>query len=888
MERFFSKPRLIIAIIALITLFFSWQLTRVRIDNNNYRFIPADNPARVTAERIDDIFGSQITILVGLERRFGTVFESDFLRALREFDTGLSSLPLVDTAVSLVSTDYITGRDGAIIVEPLIPDGFSGSADEVREVKKRILSWDMYDRMLVSDDFSSTQVIVALDVTGENAGSPETINTFKDIRTLADRTFGTDGTIVHITGLPVFSSSINDAVLNDLGFLVPLVVLVVLAVLFFSFRRGFAVIVPIMTVLVATVWSVGAMPLFGISMSILTTVLPVILVAVGSAYGIHVVSHYIDEREALGNIDAASHRKLVFSLIKLVGKPVFLAALTTFAGFVSFCFTDVVPIREFGYFASFGVLVAFAVSMTLIPALFLVRGPVPLKRKKGRFLPVERGSEAAGDPLAEAIASSFSALVRGKRMILVCTAALIVLCSALIPRIIVDNVLVEYFREHTGMARSDAFIRTHFGGSKLVSLVVESDEAGGVLSPSVLSAMDGLVRHLETRVPEVGKVTSFTHLVKRINQVYNAGEDSSVFPAIAEPAGITASDEGLEAFGFEDFGFEDFGFGEDLHNQPAMSAPVLSAPIEQSSAAGSPDAASALSAALLASPVRIPRSDELVRSLARAVNLDGAAWYEIPLEPARYGQADERGLRNVIGNYMMLLSGDVSAFADDPLEPRAIRMNIQLRTVGQLDTDRAIAEIQAFVDARFPKDVRTTIGGFALVEGALNTLVVKSQLVSVFISLAIVFLIISVSYRSLAAGAIGIIPLALSILLNFAVMAYLGIKLNIGTALVASVAIGIGVDYIIHYLESYYREWRKTGGTGQFLSRTFASSGKAILINAVSVGAGFGVLAFSGFNILSQFGLLIAFTMATASLSSLTILPVLLNWFKPSFLNKEL
>ncbi len=883
MERFFSKPRLIIAIIALITLFFSWQLTRVRIDNNNYRFIPADNPARVTAERIDDIFGSQITILVGLERRFGTVFESDFLHALRDFDTGLSSLPLVDTAVSLVSTDYITGQDGAIIVEPLIPEGFTGSAEEVREVKKRILSWDMYDRMLVSDDFSSTQVIVALDVTGENAGSPETINTFKDIRTLADRTFGTDGTIVHITGLPVFSSSINDAVLNDLGFLVPLVVLVVLAVLFFSFRRGFAVIVPIMTVLVATIWSVGAMPLFGISMSILTTVLPVILVAVGSAYGIHVVSHYIDEREALGNIDAASHRKLVFSLIKLVGKPVFLAALTTFAGFVSFCFTDVVPIREFGYFASFGVLVAFAVSMTLIPALFLVRGPVPLKRKKGRFLPVERGSEAAGDPLAQAIASSFSALVRGKRLILVCTAVLIILCSALIPRIIVDNVLVEYFREHTGMARSDSFIRTHFGGSKLVSLVVESDEAGGVLSPSILSAMDDLVTHLETRVPEVGKVTSFTHLVKRINQVYNAGEDAAVFSAIAEPVGITASDEDLDTFGFADF-----GFGDDLQSQSATE-PIPSSPLAAlSNDIGSPDAASALSAALLASPVRTPRSDELVRSLARAVNLDGAAWYEIPLEPARYGQADEEGLRNVIGNYMMLLSGDVSAFADDPLEPRAIRMNIQLRTVGQLDTDRAIAEIQAFVDARFPKDVRTTIGGFALVEGALNTLVVKSQLVSVFISLAIVFLIISVSYRSLAAGAIGIIPLALSILLNFAVMAYLGIKLNIGTALVASVAIGIGVDYIIHYLESYYREWRKTGGTGQFLSRTFASSGKAILINAVSVGAGFGVLAFSGFNILSQFGLLIAFTMATASLSSLTILPVLLNWFKPAFLNKEL
>jgi len=161
---------------------------------------------------------------------------------------------------------------------------------------------------------------------------------------------------------------------------------------------------------------------------------------------------------------------------------------------------------------------------------------------------------------------------------------------------------------------------------------------------------------------------------------------------------------------------------------------------------------------------------------------------------------------------------------------------------------------------------------------------VQSQLISIIISLVMVFLIISISYRSAMAGAISIVPLSLSILLNFAVMAFLGIKLNIGTALVGSVAIGIGVDYIIHYLAAYYREWQisKEG----FLARAYGSSGKAIMINAISVGAGFGVLALSEFNILAQFGLLVALTMATASLSALIVLPVLLNWLKPNFLNK--
>jgi predicted RND superfamily exporter protein len=127
----------------------------------------------------------------------------------------------------------------------------------------------------------------------------------------------------------------------DIRMLVPLVILVVLSVLLLSFRRGIAIVLPLVTVLIATIWSVGAMPLVGVKMSVLSTVLPVILVAVGSAYGIHVVSHYVDEREVAGDLSREEHRRLVIELTRRIGKPVFLAALTTFVGFVSFCVTAV-------------------------------------------------------------------------------------------------------------------------------------------------------------------------------------------------------------------------------------------------------------------------------------------------------------------------------------------------------------------------------------------------------------------------------------------------------------------------------------------------------------------------------------------------------------------
>jgi predicted RND superfamily exporter protein len=211
---------------------------------------------------------------------------------------------------------------------------------------------------------------------------------------------------------------------------------------------------------------------------------------------------------------------------------------------------------------------------------------------------------------------------------------------------------------------------------------------------------------------------------------------------------------------------------------------------------------------------------------------------------------------------------------------------VQLRTLGQDDTDIALDAMEDYIRANFPGTVKTTLGGVSLVEASLNELVVQSQLISVLISLFVVFIIIAISNRSLVMGLIGIIPLSITILINFAVMGFLGIKLNIGTSMVASVAVGIGIDYTIHYIEAFKREYRGTGGTGDFLRRTFETSGKAIVINAVSVGAGFAVLILSRFNILGDMGFLIALTMATSAIVSLTVIPVLLTILNPEFIRK--
>lgn len=868
MEKLFKHPRIVLAAVGLITVFFAFQLPRARLDNNNFRFVPKNDPARLSSARIDDVFGSQIFIMVGLERRSGGVLDGEFLAALRSYVDRIESIPIVGKVTSIISTDYITGTADSIIVEPLVPEDFTGTPTELAQLRERLLSWDLYERSLVSEDFTATQVLVPLELDAESAGTEEAVEAYREIKRLSSEA-GFKGTRVYVAGMPVFSAVVNEAMTADLVILIPLVALVVLGVLFLSFRRLGGIVLPILTVAIASVWAIGAMALLGVKLSIMSTVLPVILVAVGSAYGIHVVSHYYDAIAGKRAISREEHGRIVRTVMRKIGRPVLLAAMTTFAGFLSLCFTPVIPIAEFGAFASFGVVVSFLISISLIPALLLLRGPAQPMRAEGK------GEVVAADPLSEAMADGLTAAVRKKRTTLLLAALLVALSLFGVSRLIIDNVMVEYFKSGTEIVQADDFIRRHFGGSKILSIVVTGKERGAVLHPDVLGALDGLASYLKRSVPEVGKTAGFTDMIKRINQVFNADESPDGLPSRPEAPEVERGD----AFGFPNAGWADAS----TEPEPAAApAEARRPPLDELKMVA------LLSEAAAKHGGKGMSADELVAALKRSVNYQGAAYYEIPVDPARYAVDGAEGLKSLISGYLVLLSGDIGDYADDPLEPLSIRTTVQLRTVGQKDTDRAVAEMRSHIDQHFPKNVSVEIGGVALVEEALNRLVVQSQLQSVAFSLLMVFLILSFYYRSALAGIIGIVPLLVSILVNFGVMGVLGIKLNIGTAMIASIAVGIGIDYIIHYLAAYHHEVLRSGENGSFLRRTFLSSGKAILFNALSVGAGFAVLAFSQFTMLAYFGALIALAMASSALVSLTLLPVLLSALKPAFIRRPL
>jgi len=153
----------------------------------------------------------------------------------------------------------------------------------------------------------------------------------------------------------------------------------------------------------------------------------------------------------------------------------------------------------------------------------------------------------------------------------------------------------------------------------------------------------------------------------------------------------------------------------------------------------------------------------------------------------------------------------------------------------------------------------------------------SSQKTSLITSIITVGVIVALLMGSWSAGLISMLPLLLTVGINFGIMGFADIPLDAVTTMIASISIGIGVDYSIHYISRYRSEIKAGKSRVESIASTSATAGRGIFFNALTLILGFGILIFSHFRAIDVFGYLIALTMIISSLASLTIVPAILR-----------
>ena len=208
------------------------------------------------------------------------------------------------------------------------------------------------------------------------------------------------------------------------------------------------------------------------------------------------------------------------------------------------------------------------------------------------------------------------------------------------------------------------------------------------------------------------------------------------------------------------------------------------------------------------------------------------------------------------------------------------RIGIRMRDATAAALKELVDRVDPYIKDRFPAELRVDYGG-DYERLKVGDVIIRGQIYSLLTTLAAIMLVLSIIFRSPLIGAMVTAPVAIAILFNFIVMWIFGVRLNPATAIIASVGMGVGVDYAIHLFSRFRLLFQASGDYRQSAADAIVESSRGILLNAAAVGVGFLVLLLSAYSIISQMGWIIALSMATTALASLTILPATIVIFRP-------
>ncbi len=200
----------------------------------------------------------------------------------------------------------------------------------------------------------------------------------------------------------------------------------------------------------------------------------------------------------------------------------------------------------------------------------------------------------------------------------------------------------------------------------------------------------------------------------------------------------------------------------------------------------------------------------------------------------------------------------------------------RLIVLGKSDAASFWGPILADIEARTPTGSQLEISGYGKVMFTNIEAVIKTNISSTVIALSLIALVMIVLFKSVTTGVIAVFPLVLTVLMNYACMSALGVAVDVGTTIIASIAFGIGIDYSIHFLAAIERKV-KAGEKDlrKIMHATTRQVGLPIVINSLTLAVGFLVLLASNFLVLQLLGLFIAMTMLISAFNALVLIPLL-------------
>lgn len=735
----------IVIVIAISAWFIVELAGNARMETDLDKYMPQDHPAFIYSDQAEEWFNIKDGILIAVEYPEG-IYNTGTLDKIKEMTKALQEMQGIQSedVTSLYTADNIVGTEDGLDVKAFYK---RSPKDEkgLDALKLQVRSNDMVYKRIVSEDETVALIVASI------ADSVFSMEFYNEILAFSDRYEGPEN--VYVAGVPIVEGTMAYLGPKDMKTMVPIVVLVIVIVLYMVLRSVRHTFATLAVVLLSTIWVFGLMAALGISIYAVTIMIPVMLIAIGVADGIHLYSHL---HLFLQEYPEAGIKEALWDMIRSIWKPVVMTSITTAVGFISLLTSEVLPIKYFGLFTAFGVMMAMVFSLLLIPAFGFAFG---ISRKQDG---ATKKMKKKG--LMERMSHSFAHGTLRNKVVLIGLTILLLLVSVFgIQKVWINSSFLENFERDSDIVLTDAFVNKHFGGTSSINVVLESEAQNTMIMPEVQQLMDQMQHDVEA-LPLVGNSFSISDYIRRMNKVMHA---------------------------------------------------------------------------------------------------DDAAYDNIPED------------QDLIAQYLLLyeMSGDPeNLWKVVDYDYRKANVTVQLKSDNSKDLKQTIDILEKYRQPFSALGVEMNYAGSGYKALVFTDLILQGQIKSLLMSIVIIILLLAIMFRKLSLGLIGAIPVVITAAISFGLMGLLNISLSTTTALVSSIAIGIGIDYAVHFIERYRIYAQQTGNKKQTITETMHHSGRAIAFNAFVVIMGFLVLLFSVFPPNRSLGALVSLNMFISFLATVTIM----------------
>lgn len=510
MERFIDRmlthPWIVIGVVFVFSAGFFWKLiadSRMETDLDEY--MPQKHPSFVYSDQAEEWFDIKDGIIIAIENENG-IYNPVTLRKIKELTRELQELEEIekDDVVSLYTAENIIGTEGSLDVKAFyekVPQG----VQELEELRLNVRENEMIFGRLVSSDEKVTLIVAEI---GDEAFSQAFYHKILDRASSYERPES-----IYVAGRPIVEGTLAYLGPRDMKRMAPMVFLVIFLVLLVLLRSLKNTLLTLFVVLLSIIWAFGLMAALNVPIYSVSTMIPVMLIAIGVAYGIHLFSHLDLFRQ---DKPQASRNEAVKNMIRVMWKPVVMTAVTTMVGFSSLVTSQVYPVKFFGLFTAFGVGVALLLSLLLIPAGIMIFGLSNPRRERKTDVRTRRAGGRFAYLFAEKIA---------RNRYLVMTATIIVVGASIfgIGKVWINSSFLDNFGKESEIVLADAFINKRFGGTSTLNVILEGEDKDTLKRPAVLRTLERLQTEVEKRAM-VGNSFALTDYIKRMNKVMHADD----------------------------------------------------------------------------------------------------------------------------------------------------------------------------------------------------------------------------------------------------------------------------------------------------------------------------------------------------------------------------